>query len=153
MRNPGRILLAAVVTVTLAHSAVAQEAGGEVAAAQPLAGRARLKITADAAAVAAAATVPVAERQHRIEVRVTRSDDGSVLTGPVTIKGVPAVASADVGDVDWQVSESTVSGTVRHSATAATTFQGTLNAEGASGTFTLPNGARGEWAWDGPLPK
>jgi len=34
--------------------------------------------------------------------------------------------------------------TVRHSATAATTFAGTLTAEGASGTFTLPNGARGE---------
>jgi hypothetical protein len=63
------------------------------------------------------------------------------------------VASTDVGDVDWQVSESTVSGTVRHSATAATTFEGTLTADGARGSFALPTGARGEWAWDGPLPK
>jgi hypothetical protein len=152
MRNPGTILLAAVVTVTLAHGALAQEAGGELAATQPLAGRARLAISAEAAD-AALAEVPVAERRHRITVSVRRTEDNTVITGPVTITGVPAVASADVGEVDWQVSESTVSGTVRHSATAATTFEGTLTAEGASGTFTLPTGARGEWAWDGPLPK
>jgi hypothetical protein len=151
MRNPARSIVAVTLSV-LAQGALAQEAAVELAT-QPLAGRARLNITADAAAVAAAATMPVAERQHRIDVRVTRSDDNSVITGPVTITGVPAVASADVGEVDWQVSASTVSGTVRHSATAATTFEGTLTAEGASGTFTLPSGARGEWAWDGPLPK
>jgi hypothetical protein len=132
---------------------MAQLAGAQEVAEATARGQARLRISADPAAVAALSAVPVADREHHITVNVTRPDT-SVISGPVTIKGVPAVASTEVGDVDWQVSGSKVTGSVRHAANATTTtFEGTLTADGASGTFTLPSGARGQWSWDAPLPQ
>lgn len=154
MRSRRTVLmaLAAGVTLVLSHAVRAEDVLSEAPVTKPLRGQARVQITAEAAA-APAPEVPVAERRHQINVSVRRTDDDSVVSGPVTIKGVPMVASADVGDVDWEVAGSKVSGTVRHAANAVTAFEGTLTADGASGTFTMPNGARGEWSWDGPLPK
>ena len=115
--------------------------------------RGQLKVIAAPPRTPPAAAVPVAQRQHHIMVQLTRSDGGAVISGPVTIKGMAMVNSGDMGEVDWQVSDSTVSGAVRQTADVVTTFEGTITTAGASGTFTLPAGLRGEWSWDGPLPR
>jgi hypothetical protein len=143
-----------IVAVVAVAVAVAVTCSANVASAQDAAahGHGRLRITAEPPG-APPADVPANERQHHITVHLTRSADAAPIHGPVTIKGVAAVASAEVGDVDWQVSGANLSGSVTHPGNAVTTFDGTITSSGASGTFTLPGGARGEWSWDGPLPQ
>ena len=144
--------------LTFAATAVSATASALDAAAPPATtgvpqGSGQLKIMAEPPRTPPAAAVPLAERQHRITVQITPSGGSSAISGPVTIKGMATVNSGDMGEVDWQVSDSKVSGAVTHSGNATTTFEGTITTAGANGSFTLPGGLRGEWSWDGPLPQ
>lgn len=115
-------------------------------------GRGRLRISAPPVNPPAAAPAP--DQPRHITVHVTRSGQQSVIDGPVTITGMPVAGEIEIGDVDWNVTGSAVSGRVTGNAgNEVATFDGTITSSGVGGTFTLPNGRRATWSWDGPLPQ
>jgi hypothetical protein len=87
------------------------------------------------------------ERQFDVRVRQT---DGQVVNAPVQIKGAEGFVGGDLGDVDWQVSGSSVTGTLTKNGQQVATFEGTADANGMSGTYRTRTGQTG--AWKAPLP-
>jgi hypothetical protein len=92
------------------------------------------------------------ESSKRLEVSVQR--DGKTVSGSADIVGFPLIDSGPWGDVDWEVSGSTVTGVVRaRDGEVEGTFEGTMTPTGVSGKFTHRDGRVGLWSWDGPLPE
>ncbi len=87
------------------------------------------------------------EREFDFQVR---RDDGQVLGGPVQIKGVEGFTGGDLGDVDWAVSGSKVTGTMTKNGQEIATFEGTVGATEMSGTFRARDGQTGSWT--APVP-
>lgn len=87
------------------------------------------------------------EREFDVRVRQT---DGQVVDAPVQIKGAEGFTGGDLGDVDWRISGSSVTGTLTKQGQQIATFEGTADANGMSGTFRTRNGQTG--AWKAQLP-
>jgi hypothetical protein len=87
------------------------------------------------------------EREYDLQVR---RDDGRVVSAPVQIKGAEGFAGGDLGDVDWQVSGSKVTGTLTKNGQQIVTFEGTVGATEMSGTFRARDGHTGSWT--APVP-
>jgi hypothetical protein len=73
-----------------------------------------------------------------------RQPDGKVKSGPVRIRGIEGF-SGDLGDVDWRVSGSRVTGTMTKHGSEVATFEGTIGTTEISGTFRTPDGHAGSW--------
>jgi hypothetical protein len=83
-------------------------------------------------------------QERELDFRVRR-DDGQVITGPVQIKGLDGFTGGDLGDVDWQVSGSNVTGALTKNGRRVVTFTGTIGATEASGIFRTLDGRTGSW--------
>jgi hypothetical protein len=88
--------------------------------------------------------VSAVTQERELDFRVQR-DDGQVITGPVQIKGLGGFTGGDLGDVDWQVSGSNVTGTLTKNGQRVVTFEGTIGGTEASGTFRTRGGRTGSW--------
>ena len=59
----------------------------------------------------------------------------------------------DVGNIDWQVNGTTVSGTVTDDAGAQlASFSGSITAGATGGTYTAATGESGDWSWEPAAP-
>jgi hypothetical protein len=96
--------------------------------------------------------VSAVTQEREFDFQVQR-DDGQVVTGPVQIKGVEGFTGGDLGDVDWQVSGSRVTGTLTKNGRQVATFDGTLGATEMSGTFRTRDGRKGSWTAPVPAEK
>lgn len=91
----------------------------------------------------------------QIQDATASAADSPTVTGTVRIGGVPIERAEQLGKVDWQISGTTVSGTVSNPSggPALASFKGTVDENGMQGTFTVLSGQSGSWAWEGPLPE
>jgi hypothetical protein len=87
------------------------------------------------------------DREYDFQVQ---APDGRVLSGPVRLSGVGNYNGGNLGDVDWQVSGSRVTGTLKEGGRQTTTFEGTVGPTKMSGTFTTSDGHTGSWEVDLP---
>jgi hypothetical protein len=87
------------------------------------------------------------EREYDFRVR---KDGGEVLTGPVRIEGVEGFTGGDLGDIDWQVSGSRVTGTMTKNGRRIATFEGTVKGSEIRGTFKTSAGSTGSWTAEAP---
>jgi hypothetical protein len=87
------------------------------------------------------------EREFDLQVR---RDDGQVINAPVQIKGAEGFTGGDLGDVEWKVAGSTVTGTLTKNGQQIMTFEGTAGATEMAGTFRTRGGQTGSWT--APLP-
>lgn len=87
---------------------------------------------------------------RRWDLQLSRGADDA-LTGRVTLQGSPLLST---GTVRARIIGRNVAGTVADDAgNRAITFQGTIEADRMSGTYTDRTGETGAWAWDGPPPQ
>ncbi len=89
------------------------------------------------------------ERTRRWNAQLRHGDDGS-LTGDITVMGA---AGFSVGKISGQLAWPRVWGTIHDPrGEAVASFEGTIGAEGASGTFTTRDGETGPWEWEVAVP-
>jgi hypothetical protein len=89
--------------------------------------------------------VSAVTQEREFDVRVHRSD-GQVVTAPVQIKGAEGFTGGDLGDVDWQVSGSKVTGILTKNGQQVVTFEGSVEGARMNGTFHTRGGQTGTWS-------
>ena len=90
------------------------------------------------------------ERTRRWNAQLTHGDDGS-LAGDITVMGA---AGFSAGPIRGQLAWPRVWGTIHDPhGEAVASFEGTIGAEGASGTFTTRDGETGPWEWQVAVPR
>lgn len=97
---------------------------------------------------------PVAEDGAK-RVVVSAASNGSIagVLGTADVIGFPFMQGAAVGDIDWRVDGSKVSGSITgKDGVVLGNFEGTITATGMSGKFTHVDGRVGLWSWNGPIP-
>ena len=93
-----------------------------------------------------------ASGERQFEARLQDKTSGEWVSGPLRLKGVSSFTGGAIGDIDYQVSGSRVTGKITKSGREIATFEGTIGATSISGTFTSTGGTVGEWYWDGTSP-
>lgn len=94
------------------------------------------------------------DQEWHVELEPTTGNVGPIA-GNVRLAGVKMGSSTDLGAVTWQVSGSSLSGTIASADGDLTlaSFEGTVSTTSVYGTFTTIDGQKGSWVWDGPKPE
>ena len=157
MHRNGRMLclISTIIVVLFTVSASAEDVGSQ---AGPAVGAMPSSVTLSSnngmVTLTPVTSEPGTDTQLQVQVQ-DPTGPGSAVTGTVSVAGFPVGRLDNLGGVAWQLSGNDLSGSVSgsHGGVTLASFNGTVNATGAQGTFTTVNGQGGSWVWTGPSPQ
>ena len=92
------------------------------------------------------------EERRSSELVVPSLPAGVTLADLTKRIGLEGISGGAIGDIDWRISGSTVTGKLVEHGKELGIFTGTISSTGVSGQITMHDGRSGLWSWDGPLP-
>jgi hypothetical protein len=105
-----------------------------------------------AASISLRSAPPLGSAAARFDVTVTPRT-GRATKGRADVVGFPLALDGNWGEVEWNVSDSSMTGTLKmEDGTEVGRFEGTVTKTGVSGKFTHRDGRVGLWSWEGPAP-
>jgi hypothetical protein len=93
-----------------------------------------------------------ASGQRQFDLQFRPVDKEELFTGSIRVTGADGFNGGNLGDADWKLEGSRLTGNVVQRGMNVVTFEGTVGEEETSGTFTTAGGRTGSWTWEGPPP-
>jgi hypothetical protein len=93
-----------------------------------------------------------ASGQRQFDLQFRPVETGELFTGSIRVTGADGFTGGSLGDADWKLDGSRLTGKIVRGEMTVVTFEGTMNEEETSGTFVTAGGRTGSWTWEGPPP-